>query len=88
MDDFYDDMDFADGDYDGDFDGDCDEDEFEGDEFEGDGDGDGFASSNDAVPEPNDGLDWDDFTLGVGFGIEMCYGERRRKRQNRDDDLL
>ena len=82
MDDFYDDMDFEDGDYDGDFDGDCDDEEYENDEFEGDDD---VAPAKDAVPEPNDGLDWDDFTLGVGFGIEMCYGERRRRRRDTDD---
>jgi len=43
--------------------------------------------SNHAYPNPDDcphGFDLDEFTLGMGLGQELAYGERRRRRK--DDD--
>jgi len=50
--------------------------------FEGDDDDFG-PTSIDAGPNHDDcagRIDWDDFTLGMGLGQELAYGERRKKR--------
>lgn len=51
-------------------------------DFEGVDDDFGLPST-DAGPnhdDCSDGIDWHDFTLGVGLGQELAYGERRRRR--------
>jgi hypothetical protein len=80
-----DDFDFEDNFEDSDFD----EGDYEGDEFDG-VDDDFGETSNHAEPDYDDvpdGFDWEDyFTLGMGLGYELGYGDRRRKR--RDDDVF
>jgi len=59
----------------------------EGEELEGVDDDFGPPSIN-AVPNHDDcqkGIDWDDFTLGMGLGQELAYGERRKRRRDQDD---
>jgi hypothetical protein len=74
MDDFFDDNDFDEGDY-------------QDDEFDGVDDDFGELLTN-AEPDHDDspdGFDWEDFTLGMGLGQELGYGERRRRRRDDDD---
>jgi len=74
---------FDDGDNNtGDFEGE----EYEDDEFEGIDDdfGPPSISAGSNTDDCADGIDWQDFTLGMGLGQELAYGERRRKRC--DDD--
>ncbi len=64
----------------------CDNDfeDFEDEDDEFDGVDDDFGPpSIDAGPNHDDctgGIDWDDFTLGLGLAQELAHGERRRRR--------
>lgn len=83
MDDFFDDIDF---DHDEFEDGD---DDFESDEFDPE-EADMWKERADYdgpnIDDRPDGINWHDFTLGVGLGYEMGHGERKRRRR-RDDEF-
>jgi hypothetical protein len=77
MNDYFDDYDEDDF-----MDDDCQSDEYDG------VDDDFGKTSNHAEPNNDDvpdGFDWGDFSLGMGLGYELGYGERRRKRRDDED---
>lgn len=61
------------------------DDGFEGDDFENDNDFGPPSTDTEPSHDDYDGIDWLDFTLGMGLGQELAYGERRKRRRDMDE---